>query len=51
MGREINPLARKPVDKPLDVGVRAINALLTVGRASGSASSPDRVSANLFFLA
>ena len=32
MGREINPLSRKPVDKPLDVGVRAINALLTVGR-------------------
>ena len=32
MGREVNPLARKPVDKPLDVGVRAINALLTVGR-------------------
>ena len=32
MGREINPLARKPVDSPLDVGVRAINALLTVGK-------------------
>ena len=32
MGREINPLSRKPVDKPLDVGVRAINALLTVGK-------------------
>ena len=32
MGREINPLTRKPVDKPLDVGVRAINALLTVGK-------------------
>ena len=32
MGREINPLARKPVDAPLDVGVRAINALLTVGK-------------------
>ncbi|MEK9856470.1 MAG: FliI/YscN family ATPase, partial [Rhodobiaceae bacterium] len=32
MGREINPLARKPVEAPLDVGVRAINALLTVGK-------------------
>ncbi|MGH8444655.1 MAG: flagellar protein export ATPase FliI [Solimonas sp.] len=28
----INPLARAPVELPLDVGVRAINALLTVGR-------------------
>ncbi|HET8883358.1 MAG TPA: flagellar protein export ATPase FliI [Solimonas sp.] len=28
----INPLARAPVATPLDVGVRAINALLTVGR-------------------
>ncbi|WP_028006899.1 flagellar protein export ATPase FliI [Solimonas flava] len=28
----INPLARAPVTTPLDVGVRAINALLTVGR-------------------
>ena len=28
----INPMARKPIDTPLDVGVRAINALLTVGR-------------------
>ena len=32
MGREINPLARKPVNAPLDVGVRAINALLSVGK-------------------
>jgi flagellum-specific ATP synthase len=32
MGQTINPLARKPIDKPLDVGVRAINAMLTVGR-------------------
>jgi flagellum-specific ATP synthase len=31
-GRAINPLARRPIDEPLDVGVRAINALLTVGR-------------------
>ncbi|NDU85629.1 MAG: flagellar protein export ATPase FliI [Ferrovum sp.] len=30
--RPINPLERAPIDKPLDVGVRAINALLTVGR-------------------
>jgi flagellum-specific ATP synthase len=28
----INPLMRAPIDSVLDVGVRAINALLTVGR-------------------
>lgn len=28
----INPLHRSPIDKPLDVGVRAINASLTLGR-------------------
>ena len=28
----INPLAREPIAEPLDVGVRAINSLLTVGR-------------------
>lgn len=28
----INPLQREPIRQPLDVGVRAINALLTVGR-------------------
>lgn len=31
-GRLMNPLARTPVDRPLDVGVRIINAALTVGR-------------------
>ncbi len=31
-GAPINPLAREPISEPLDVGVRAINALLTVGR-------------------
>ena len=31
-GTPINPLARHPIHEPLDVGVRAINALLTVGR-------------------
>jgi len=31
-GRPINPLMRDPIKQPLDVGVRAINALLTVGR-------------------
>jgi flagellum-specific ATP synthase len=31
-GIPLNPLARAPIDRPLDVGVRAINALLTVGR-------------------
>lgn len=28
----INPLKRHPIEQPLDVGVRAINALLTIGR-------------------
>ncbi|MBF7072373.1 flagellar protein export ATPase FliI [Glaciecola sp. MH2013] len=28
----INPLVRKPVSEPLDVGVRAINSVLTVGK-------------------
>ncbi|WP_165312872.1 flagellar protein export ATPase FliI [Vibrio ziniensis] len=28
----INPLKRRPVDTPLDVGVRTINGLLTVGK-------------------
>lgn len=32
MGRSVNPLSRFPIHEPLDVGVRAINALLTVGR-------------------
>ncbi len=30
--RPLNPLERTPIEMPLDVGVRAINALLTVGR-------------------
>ncbi|MFG0834875.1 flagellar protein export ATPase FliI [Aeromonas bivalvium] len=28
----INPLARRPIHRPMDVGVRAINAVLTVGQ-------------------
>lgn len=28
----INPLQRAPIEQPLDVGVRAINSMLTVGR-------------------
>lgn len=32
LGPPINPLARAPIRRPLDVGIRAINALLTVGR-------------------
>jgi flagellum-specific ATP synthase len=28
----VNPLRKRPVDQPLDVGVRAINGLLTLGR-------------------
>lgn len=31
-GKVINPLMRDPINQPLDVGVRSINALLTVGR-------------------
>ncbi len=31
-GETINPLARKPIRDTLDVGVRAINAILSVGR-------------------
>ena len=31
-GKPINPLARKPIDHTLDVGIRSINSLLTVGR-------------------
>jgi flagellum-specific ATP synthase len=30
--RPMNPLDRRPIREPLDVGVRTINALLTVGR-------------------
>lgn len=32
MGKTLNPLSRQPVDQPLDVGVRVINSLLSVGR-------------------
>ncbi len=31
-GETFNPLARTPIREPLDVGIRAINALLAVGR-------------------
>ncbi len=31
-GRSINPMARQPIREPLDVGIRSINALLSVGR-------------------
>ena len=31
-GLPINPLERQPIREPLDVGVRSINALLTLGR-------------------
>ena len=33
-GRAVNPMQRALVDKPLDVGVRSINALFSVGRGS-----------------
>jgi flagellum-specific ATP synthase len=32
IGPVINPLSREPISEPLDVGVRAINSLLTVGK-------------------
>ncbi len=32
LGRPLNPLGRAPIRDPLDVGVRSINALFTVGR-------------------
>jgi flagellum-specific ATP synthase len=32
VSRPINPMRRAAIDRPLDVGVRAINALATVGR-------------------
>ncbi|MDR2787356.1 MAG: flagellar protein export ATPase FliI [Candidatus Accumulibacter sp.] len=31
-GRPVNPMLRAPIERPLDVGIRCINALLTVGR-------------------
>ncbi len=32
VSKRLNPLARKPIHLPMDVGVRAINAILTVGQ-------------------
>lgn len=31
-GRTVNPLTRQPIREPLDVGIRCINALMSVGR-------------------
>jgi flagellum-specific ATP synthase len=31
-GKPINPLSRHPISEPLDVGIRAMNSLLTIGR-------------------
>ncbi|MDR3298459.1 MAG: flagellar protein export ATPase FliI [Candidatus Accumulibacter sp.] len=31
-GRPVNPMTRAPIERALDVGIRCINALLTVGR-------------------
>ncbi|MGP9801434.1 flagellar protein export ATPase FliI [Rheinheimera sp. NSM] len=31
-GKPINPLQRRPIKQPLDVGVRSINSMLTVGK-------------------
>lgn len=32
VSKRLNPLSRKPIVQPMDVGVRAINAMLTVGQ-------------------
>lgn len=32
LGATINPLERTPIEEPLDVGVRSINSLMTVGK-------------------
>ena len=32
VSKRLNPLSRKPIHLPMDVGVRAINAILTVGQ-------------------
>ncbi len=31
-GKPVNPLSRQPIKRPLDVGIRAINSLITVGK-------------------
>ncbi len=31
-GTQLNPLDRRPIDQPLDLGIRSLNALLTCGR-------------------
>ena len=31
-GKPINPMKRKPITEPLDVGIKAINTMFTVGR-------------------
>lgn len=31
-GKTVNPLDRSPISQPLDVGVRSVNALLTIGK-------------------
>jgi flagellum-specific ATP synthase len=45
-GRPGNPLDRARVTEPFDIGVRAVNALLTAASASASPSSPAPASAN-----
>ncbi len=31
-GKRVNPMSRAPISEPLDVGIKAINSLLTLGR-------------------
>ena len=43
-GQTVNPMRRALVDEPLDVGVRAINALFRSAAGRGSGSSPAAAS-------
>ena len=51
MGKKLNPLSRAAIDKPMDVGVRAINSLLLLGVVSGLVLLLVQVSVNLFYWA
>ena len=51
MGKKLNPLSRAAIDRPMDVGVRAINSLLSVGRGQRLVLSLVQVSVNLFYWA
>ncbi len=40
-GQRMNPLDRTPIREPLDLGIRAINALLTCGRGQRLAAATE----------